>query len=126
MRKRLTFSNFVIALAVAAIFAAIALPSYAAYARKSARADAMSFIVDAAFREQAHFATREAYAASLTTLGVAVPPALADKYAFAVVATQAPKPAFTIRGTAVGDQANDACPVLTVDSAGRRWPSSCW
>jgi Tfp pilus assembly protein PilE len=126
MHKKLTFPNFVIALAIAAIFAAIALPSCAAYARKSARADAMSFIVEAAFREQAHFASRQAYAASLAALSVVVPPGLADKYAFAVVATQAPKPAFTIKATAVGGQANDACPVLTVDSAGRRWPASCW
>lgn len=126
MRRKLTFSNFVIALAIAAIFAAIALPSYAAYARKSARADAMSFIVDAAYREQTHFASRRSYAGSLTALGAVVPAGLAEKYVFAVVATDAPQPAFTIKGTAVGGQANDACPVLTIDSAGQRLPAKCW
>ena len=33
---------------------------------------------------------------------------------------------FTITGTAVGDQAHDACPTLAIDSAGNRSPATCW
>jgi type IV pilus assembly protein PilE len=121
-----TLIELVIALAVVAILAAIALPSYASYMRKSARADAQALIADAANRQQQYLADRRAYAPSMAALNVAAPASLTGKYSFSIVATDGPPPTFTITGTATGDQTHDNCPVIRIDSAGNRTPASCW
>jgi type IV pilus assembly protein PilE len=121
-----TLIELVIALAMVAILAAIALPSYASYMRKSARADAQAFVADAANRQQQYLADRRAYASSMAALNVAAPASLTGKYSFSVVATDGPPPTFTITGTATGEQTQDKCPVIRIDSAGNRTPASCW
>jgi len=115
-----------IVVAIVAILAAIALPSYSAHLRKSARAEAQSTLTDAAARQQQFLVDRRRYAGSMSSLGVAPPADLATKYAFSVAADDGPQPAFTLTAQATGDQARDRCPVLTIDNAGTRTPAECW
>jgi len=126
MQRGFSLIELVIALAIVAILTAIALPSYAAYMRKSVRADAQAYITDAANRQQQYLADRRAYAGSMSALNMALPATLSGKYTFAVVAADGPPPTFTITGTATGDQVHDPCPTLTLDSAGNRLPATCW
>jgi hypothetical protein len=39
---------------------------------------------------------------------------------------KAPKSTTTLTAQAVGEQAKDKCPTLTLDSAGNRAPAECW
>jgi type IV pilus assembly protein PilE len=121
-----TLLEVMIAVVVVGILAAIALPSYSAHLRKSARADAQSTLTDAAARQQQFLVDRRRYAGSLATLGVTPSADVAAKYAFAVVAVDGPPPTFTLTASATGDQAHDKCPVLTIDNAGNRTPAECW
>lgn len=115
-----------IVLAIVAILAAVAMTSYAAQMRKSARAEAQSTLTEAASRQQQFLVDRRRYASSLSVLGIAPPPDLASKYAISIAAIDGPPPAFTLTAQAVGDQAKDSCPTLALDSSGTRTPTECW
>jgi type IV pilus assembly protein PilE len=121
-----TLLELVIAVTIVGILAAIALPSYSAHLRKSARSEAQSTLTDAAARQQQFLVDRRRYAASLATLGVTPPTDVASHYSFTVAAADGPPPTFTLTATATGDQALDTCPTLTIDNGGNRTPAECW
>jgi type IV pilus assembly protein PilE len=121
-----TLIELVVAVAIVGILVSIAIPSYLAQVRKSARAEAQAFINDAATRQQQYLVDRRSYAASLSQLGTPAPVDLATKYTFAVATTDGPPPTYQFTATAIGSQALDPCPTLTLDNAGNRTPSSCW
>jgi type IV pilus assembly protein PilE len=121
-----TLLELMIVVAIVAVLASVALTSYAAQMRRSARAEAQSALTDAASRQQQFLVDRRRYAGSMTVLGVATPPDLASKYTFTVAAVDGPPPTFTLTAQAIGNQAKDTCPTLTLDSAGNRTPTECW
>ncbi len=121
-----TLIELMIALVIVAVLAAIALPAYQAQLRKSARAEAQSFLTDMASRQQQYLTDKRAYAGSVAALNMAAPGSLDGKFTFAVSAPAGISPTFTLTATATGTQARDACPVLTIDNAGTRTPATCW
>ncbi len=126
LNRGFTVIEILIAIVIVAILAAIALPAYTSQLRKSSRAEAQSVLTTAAGNEQQYLLNRRAYASSLRDLSVAVPADLNGKYTFTVAATVGPPPTFTLTATAIGAQANDACPTLVIDNAGNRTPPACW
>jgi type IV pilus assembly protein PilE len=121
-----TLLEVFIVVATVSTVTAIAVPSYVNQLRKSARAEAQSFLVAVAAREQHYLHERGRYAADLESLESHPPANLSGKYAFAVAARNGPHPTFTVAAVAAGEQAKDACPALTLDSSGGRFPDACW
>lgn len=123
-----TLIEVLIVLVILAILAAIALPSYAEHVRKSARAEAQSFLTDVATRQHQFMVDRRRYAGSLTALGIAAPDTVRKKFVdpITIDAPDVVPPTFTLTALASGDQAKDKCPTLTLDSAGNRTPADCW
>ena len=69
-----------ITVAIVAILAAIAYPSYQEHVRKGYRAQAQSFLMDVAFRQQQYFIDNRSYAADTGTLGLTAPAEVASRY----------------------------------------------
>ena len=125
-KRGFTLIELMIALVIVAILAAVALPAYNDQLRKSVRAQAQAFLNDAASRQQQYLAEKRNYAGSVPALGVTAPASVSSAFVVAVAAAAGPPPTFLITATASGEQAKDACAVMTIDSAGNRTPASCW
>ena len=91
MHKRRGFSliELMIALAIVAILAAIALPSYRQYVIRSHRRAAQTSMVDIANREQQYFAANRAYA-DVATLGYVLPTDVDANYDFSITTDRRP------------------------------------
>ena len=132
-----TLVELLIAMVIASILAAIAIPSYSSYILKSRRTDAKSALLNLASLEERYFSTTNTYTGAPANLGypagTAVPFPVSNGYynitainlipaAPPANATSAGTPAtYTITATAIGTQANDAaCATFTISSAGQQ------
>jgi type IV pilus assembly protein PilE len=128
-----TLIELMITVSIVAILAAIAIPSYNAYIRKSRRTDAKSALLDMASLEERYFSSNNAYSSSPSDLGyaTALPILISTDYTvtsvnFSVVQAIAggagvvPQVAtYSFIATPVGDQVNDTqCASFTVTSGG--------
>jgi type IV pilus assembly protein PilE len=126
-----TLIELVIAMVIAAILAAIAIPAYSNYVRKSRRTEAKTALLDLASLEERYFSTQNIYSATATDLGyTAWPTTTASGYytiaAPTIVPAVAPtslapagSPAtYSFTATAIGDEAKDACSTFTITSGG--------
>ena len=123
-----TLIEVVIVMAILGILTAIAVPTYREHVRKAARADAQSFLTDVASRQHQYMVDKRSYAASVAALNMAASGQVKDKFEdpVQVEAPAVVPPTFRLTARAIGDQAKDKCPTLTLDSAGNRGPSGCW
>jgi type IV pilus assembly protein PilE len=133
--KGFSLIELVVAMLIAAILAAIAIPSYSNYVRKSRRTEVRSALLDMISLEERYFSTQNVYSSNFTDLGyptAAASVVLSSGYysiatptiqvAGVPSATSAGTPAIvTLVGTVVAgtDQAKDTnCVSFTVTSAG--------
>lgn len=118
-QRGFTLIELMITVAIVAILASIALPSYQEYVKRGHRAAAQSEMMDIANRQQQFFLANRGYAASLGALSYTVPADVAARYDGATAAdNNATPPSFTITFTPKGAQAGDGDLVLT--SAGAK------
>jgi type IV pilus assembly protein PilE len=134
-----TLIELMITVAIIAILAAVAMPSYQDYVRKGRRADAQAFLQEVVARQQHFLLDRRAYAsgaidaatsATPPGLGMTLPASISTYYTVALATdnTAAP-PSFTVTATPTGTQASEKCGTLTIDQRGTKTASgtgTCW
>ena len=120
-----TLVEVLITIAVIAILAAVAWPSYESYIRRSKRATAQSALMTIANREQSYLLDLRGYTSSLAALNFSAPQELRGDYAFTIVADNAATPrVFVATATPLNGQARNGELPLTVDQSGARSPAS--
>jgi type IV pilus assembly protein PilE len=123
--KGFTLVELMITIMVAAILAAIAVPSYTNQVRKSRRTDARNAVLDAAAREERLFATNNRYSQVAADLGyTALPQKIGGGY-YEVNVRCTPDVAtctgFVVTAAPLGNQVKDtACAIFQVDETGKQ------
>jgi type IV pilus assembly protein PilE len=147
-----TLIEVMIVVAIVAILAAVALPSYQEHVRKAKRAEAQAVLQEAAQFMQRYYSGNDRYTASVGMTSAQteqkiggdsiLPEALRQSpkgatvgtanYTIAVFASDVP-PAYTLRATRTGGMSNDKCGTLTLSGTGVRSvqdttlsASDCW
>jgi type IV pilus assembly protein PilE len=132
--KGFTLIELIVVMVIASILAAIAIPSYSNYVRKSRRTDAKTALLNLASLEERYFSTANVYSATATDVGYAAWPATVGNNDYTIAApviglpiaptTAAPggTPAtYTFTATPIGDQAKDVlCASFTISSTGQQ------
>lgn len=128
-----TLIELMITVAIVAILAAVAYPSYTRYIVRSNRAAAQSYMLEVSSLQQRYLLDARGYAGSLDALNITTLPAnVAGNYSIATAQTAGPPPGFTVTATPINSQlARDTeCGTLTVDQAGKKTASgsgsTCW
>ena len=119
----------IVTVAIVAILAAVALPSYRDHMRKSRRAEAQAYLMAVASRQQQFLLDTRGYAPDLPTVGVATPANVAAVYVLAVAIVPGP-PNFRLTATPIAttDQVYERCGTLAIDQTGAKTAalSTCW
>lgn len=131
-----TLIELMIAVAIVALLAALAYPSYVRYIVRANRSAAQSFMYTLSTKQEQYLLDARSYAADFATLNTAVPPEVARSYSFAVTSNMAATPpTYLITATPIGAQlTNDTrCGALTLDNLGTKTQSGtatslldCW
>jgi len=128
INRGFTLIEVMIVVAIVAILAAIALPSYQQQVIKSNRAAAKGQMLDIANREQQYLFANRSYAAKadLATGGYALPTEVSARYTYDVTVGTGTVPYYLITFTpnSPGPQATDGA--LTLDSQGAKTPTDKW
>jgi type IV pilus assembly protein PilE len=115
----LSLIEIVIALAVAALLGAVALPAYRDQVAKSRRTDAKTSLMTLAQLMERWYTERGSYAgATVGSSGIAPSASSQGFYTMSITAQDAS--GFTIRATPTGAQTGDACGSFTYTQAGTR------
>jgi len=125
-----TLIEVMITVAIVAILAGVALPSYREHVRKSRRAEAQAYLMALASRQQQFLLDRRSYATDVTTIGLMAPANVAASYDVVVAAVVGPPPTFRLTATpkASTDQIKERCGTLSIDNTGGKTAAvgSCW
>jgi len=121
--------EIMIVVAIVAIIAAIALPSYNDSVNKGRRSDGQASLLDTASKMESYFYTNKTYTDDMTNLGFSADPADSSEghYAIEVSSPTASCPitsCYELKATAVGAQVNDGD--LTLSSTGVKLPADKW
>jgi type IV pilus assembly protein PilE len=124
-----TLVELMITVAVVAILAAIAIPSYRQYIIRGNRSAGESVMMDIANREQQYLLANRSYAdkPTLTANGYTLPSDTSQNYAWNVAAGNdvvSGAPIFTITFTPINGQSSDV--TLTLDNQGTKTPIANW
>ncbi len=135
-----TLVELIVAMVIAAILAAVAIPAYSNYVRKARRTDAKTALLDMASLEERYFSVNNQYSSTSTDIGYAAWPVIVGSgsgdYSIAISnvtpAALGTPATFTLTATAINDQLKDTlCTTFTLTQSGLQTSSdttnnSCW
>jgi type IV pilus assembly protein PilE len=133
--KGFALIELMIVVAIIAILAAIALPSYSRYVYRSRRASAHDILMGWAAAEERYFTNFNRYALTVGDLGMTGQTTSEGGYYTASVAAggTGDNQSYQLTATPTGVQANDSCGALGLDSQGTKTAPSddgtngaCW
>ena len=121
-----TLIEVVVTVAIVAILATVAYPSYLNQLIKGNRSAAQQFMLDVANAEAQYQLDARSYTSVIgaSGLGLAASSSVAGNYAIAIALTPGPPPGYVVTATPIGRQAQDG--VLTLDSVGNKTPVNKW
>lgn len=123
-----TLIELMVTVAIVAILAAVAMPSYQQYVIRGHRTAAQAQMMDIANRQQQFLLANRAFATKdqLEAGGYSLPPEVSARYGYAINDLAGPNelPTYTIVFTPSGGQAGDGALVLT--SEGDKSPAGKW
>jgi len=122
--KGFTLIEIMITVAIVAILAAIAYPSYLEQVRKTRRSDAIAALLKTAQVLERCYTEHNAYndtdCPAVATGGSLDSAYTSTAEGFYTVSATLTANAFTLRANPTGDQANDKCGYLTYDHVGKK------
>lgn len=124
-----TLIELMITVAVVAILAAVAIPSYSEHVRKSRRAQAKADLVELAQQLERFHTVQNTY--NGMTLPFTQSPRDGKSYYTLALSGAATSSSFTLQAVPGTGQDKDKCGTLTLDQAGRKTPTAakvagCW
>ena len=128
-RNGFTLIELMITVAIIAILASIAYPSYQQYIIRSKRSAAQAQMMDIANRQQQFLLANRSYATkdALTASGYTLPAEVAANYGYTITlqdSTSTEVPSFLLTFSPTGSQAGDGD--LTLDNQGVKTPAGKW
>ena len=126
-----TLMELMIAVAVIAILAKVAFPSYSEYLKRGHRSSAQSLMLDLANREQQYLLDNRSFlgggASAVTTLiPSGVPPEVSAYYTMTITATAGPPPTFEVKATPKAGTVMAGETPFTIDQDGTKLPAGKW
>ncbi|MGQ4879121.1 type IV pilin protein [Billgrantia sp. LNSP4103-1] len=120
VERGFTLIELMIAVAVIAILASIAIPSYQNYVRNARVTDGQAKLMELAGQLERCYTTNSSYSGCLS-----LPEDSEDGF-FEITGTPSAA-SYTLTATHSGNQVKAGCKTMTIDQAGRTTPTSgCW
>ncbi len=117
--RAFTLIEVLVVLVIAAILAAVAIPNYAEYVRRSHRSDARAALLLAAQWQERFRTENNQYANTLPANFATVPASGTARYTLSIDQPGGAQ-TFVLTASRTGPQAGDACGDLTLDHLGTR------
>ncbi|MFM5246429.1 type IV pilin protein [Aeromonas caviae] len=117
----ITLLELMVVVAVVAILAAVAYPSFTDGLHKSRRAEAIKGLLSMQLKQEEFRISNTSYSGTPAQVGNPT----SDYYTFTISGATAT--VYTLIATAKGSQSNDSgCTTLTLNKADTKTPSDCW
>jgi type IV pilus assembly protein PilE len=126
VNRGFTLIELMIAVAIVAIIAMIAIPSYTAQIVKGRRSAAEAVLLDLAQRQQQYLLDARAYAPDVPTLNTTIPSNVSAYYTVNFAPPVAGPPNFTARAIPIAGTAQAGDVTLTIDNSGVKAPAGTW
>jgi type IV pilus assembly protein PilE len=129
VNRGFTLIELMIAVAIVAIIAMIAIPSYTAQIVKGRRSSAEAVLLDIAQRQQQYLLDARGYAPNVAALNTTIPVNVSAYYTVTIDPPAVPPvvpPTFTARAVPIAGTAQAGDVTLTIDNTGVKAPAGTW